>query len=305
MYQSLLNKSLLALAVTASFASSARAQNSTPLGQLTGTGVVAYESQYVYRGKKIANSSIQPTAEIGLTPSSAPNLNIYVGAWSNQPVGRRSGVGLTPAGPNQSDEIDIWGGIHYDLPSSSDALKFSVDAGDIYYWYPESGGSTAPSSYGIHVSYTDEVYGGLTWHTPVVLGNSFNPSVYFYHDFMLSSDTVEVSISTTIDLSRLLGPTGFSLKPTVVGGWTTANKALGDQLPAGAANWHNGYKYWKAGIELDYNLSPLSYLFGELDYAGNDDGKTGAPVAAIPSGNPQLGGTPNSVWFGAGLKFRK
>jgi hypothetical protein len=69
------------------------------------------------------------------------------------------------------------------------------------------------------------------------------------------------------------------------------------------ANWSNSYKYWKAGFEVDYNLSPLSYLFGELDYAGNDDGKTGAPAAI--GGNPQMGGEPSSVWFGAGLKFRK
>jgi hypothetical protein len=303
MYQSLLNKTLLAVAVAGSLASPALAQNTTPLGQLTGTGVVAYESQYVYRGKKIANSSIQPTAEIGLTPTSAPNLNIYVGAWSNEPVGRRStGPGLHATGPNQPNEIDIWGGVHYDLPSSSDALKFSVDTGDIYYWYPEAGGSTVPGAYGNNASYTDEVYGGVTWHSPIISGNtSLNPAAYYYHDLILNSDTVELSISTIWDLTGLLGTSGFSIKPSIVGGWTTATKALGDQLPAGTANWRNSYKYWKAGFELDYNLSPLSYLFGELNYAGNDDGKSGG----FAGSDPQMGGTPASVWFGVGLKFRK
>jgi hypothetical protein len=304
MNQSLLNKTLLALAVAGSLAAPARAQNSTPLGQLTGTGVVAYESQYVYRGKKITNSSIQPTAEIGLTPSGAPNMNIYVGAWSNQPISRRTGAGLGGAGPSQSDEIDVWGGVHYDLPALSDSLKFSADVGDIYYWYPESGGVTPSiNRFGSHFSYSDEIYAGLTWQTPAIGGSSFNPAVYYYHDLILNADTVEVSVSTTIDLSRLLGPNGFSLKPSIVGGWTASSKAFGDQLPGGVPNWRNSYKYWKAGIELDYNLSPLSYLFGELDYAGNDDGKTGGPAAI--GGNPQLGGTSNSVWFGAGLKFRK
>jgi len=304
MHLSSLKKSLLAVAVAGSLTPLAHAQPSasTPLGQLTGTGVVAYESQYVYRGKKITNSSIQPTAEVGLTPTMAPDLNLYIGGWSNQPIGRRTGAGLAAAGPNQPDEVDLWGGVHYDLPALSPALSFSVDVGDIYYWYPEAGGNSLPSAYGNNASYTDEVYGGLTWHTPPIANNtSFNPSVYFYHDFVLDSDTVEVSLSTTWDLTSLLGVNGFSIKPTIVGGWTTATKALGDQLPAGTVNWRNGYKYWKAGFEFDYNLSPLSYLFGELNYAGNDDGKTNG----YAGGDPQLGGTPNSVWFGAGLKFRK
>ncbi len=302
MHQSLLKKTLLAVTVAGSLACPARAQSSTPLGQLTGTGVVAYESQYVYRGKKISDSSIQPTAEIGLTPTAAPNMNAYIGAWSNQPISRRTGVGLGAVGPNQPDEIDIWGGVHYDLLSSSDALKLSLDVGDIYYWYPEAGGHSLPTAYGNNASYTDEIYGGLTWHTPSIgNGPGLNPSVYYYHDWILDGDTVELSLSTTWDLNGLLGFSGFSIKPTIVGGWTTATKALGTQLPPGTVNWQNGYKYWKAGFELDYNLSPLSYLFGELNYAGNDDGKTNG----YAGGNPQLGGTPNSVWFGGGLKFRK
>jgi hypothetical protein len=221
MQQSLLNKTLLAVAVAGLLASPARAQSTTPLGQLTGTGVVAYESQYVYRGKKIANSSIQPTAEVGLTPNAAPNMNVYVGAWSNEPISRRGTGGV---GPNQSNEIDVWGGVHYDLPAISDALRFSADVGDIYYWYPENGGTAGPSPTGIHVSYTDEVYAGLTWHTPAIGGTSFNPSVYYYHDLILNGDTVEVSLSTTLDLTPLLGA-GFSIKPSIVGGWTTATKA--------------------------------------------------------------------------------
>lgn len=301
MHQSLLNKSLLALAVAGSLASPARAQTTTPLGQLTGTGAVAYESQYVYRGKKIANSSIEPTAEIGLTPNALPNMNFYVGAWSNDPISRRTSA----PGPDQTDEIDVWGGVHYDLPSSSDALKFSVDVGDIYYWYPEAGGVTPPFAYADNASYSDETYIGLTWHSPAIgSGPGLSPSIYYYHDWILAGNTVEASLSTTWSLDSVIGAnSGFSLKPTIVGGWTSATKALGEQLPAGTTNWSNGYKYWKAGVELDYNLSPLAYLFGELDYSGNDDGKTGG--SPLVGGNPQMGGTPNTVWFGTGLKFRK
>jgi len=300
MHLSLLNKTLLALALAGSLAANARAQMTTPMGNLTGTGTVAYESQYVFRGKKIANSSIQPRGELGLTPSGAPNLNIYLGAWSNQPVSRRTGVAF------QNNEIDVYGGMYYNLPSSDNSSTYSLDVGDWYYWYPEAGGASLPTKFGSHVSRSNEVYGGMIWNVKAPWLNTNAPltsSVYYYHDFILASDTVEVMLKTTWDLAGLLGMNGFSIQPHIMAGWTAASKAWGDQLPAGVANWHNGYKYWKAGFELDYQLGTNSYLFGNLDYAGNDDGKVGAP--ALIGGNPQLGGTPNSVWFGAGLKFSK
>ncbi len=301
MHHSLLNKTLLALTLAGSLAASAQAQTQTPLGSLTGSGAVAYESQYVFRGKKIADSSIQPRGEIGLMPGGSPNTNIYLGAWSNQPVSRRTGG----AGPDQSDEIDVYGGLFYNLPSASNSSKFSIDVGDMYYWYPEAGGASLPTKFGSHVSRSDEAYAGLVWSQVAPwINTADNPlkiSAYYYHDFILSSDTAELAAETTFNLAGLVGINNFTLKPRVVGGWTSATKAWGDQLPAGIANWHNGYKYWGASIELAYKLSEGSFLFGDLSYAGNDDGKTGAP--ALIGGNPQLGGTPNSVWFGAGLRF--
>ena len=305
MSQSLLNKSLLAVALASSLAVSAHAQTQTPLGTLTGSGAVAYESQYVFRGKKIADSSIQPRGEIGLMPASLSSVNIYVGAWSNQPISRRTGG----VGPDQSDEIDIYGGAFIDLPGASNTNKLSLDFGDIYYWYPEAGGASLPNNFGSHVSRSDEAYAGLVWSLVAPwINTADNPlklSAYYYHDFILSSDTVELMAKTSWNLNGLVGITNFTLEPHLSAGWTTATKAWGDQLPAGAANWHNGYKYWSAGIELAYKLSDSSFLFGDLNYAGNDDGKNGVPTFLGAGSSPQLGGTPNSVWFGAGLKFSK
>ncbi|HTB62320.1 MAG TPA: TorF family putative porin [Opitutales bacterium] len=299
MYQSLINKSLLALAVAAALAPAAHAQSQS-WGTTTGVGSVSYESQYVFRGKKITNSAVQPKGEIILTPNGSSNFDVYVGAWMNQPVSRRG----APPAPDQSDEVDVWAGLEYALPSDSNTYKFTLDLGDTYYWYPDAGGSSLPTPTGSHASFSDEVNIGLTWNMPPIANNTtLVPKVFYYHDFILASDTVEVSLSTKIDLKDMLGFNGFTITPTIRGGWTTATKAFGDQLPAGTANWHNGYKYWQAGLELDYALSEDCYLFGNVDYAGNDDGKTGAPV--IIGGNPQWGGTPNSVWFGAGLRFQK
>ncbi len=298
----LLSKILPALALAGLFVASAHAQS--PFGDLSGTGQVAYESQYVFRGKKLANSSIQPKGEIGMQIGA--NGNAYVGAWSNQPVSRRT----SGAGPDQSNEIDLFGGFIYNLPYFT---GLQVDIGDIYYWYPEAGNQAI---YGLpgssRVTRSDEPYIGFTYDTsslfPSVLqGTNLNPSVYYYHDLMLDSNVVEASLKTTWDLTHVVGFSGLSITPTILGGWYHANRSFGDQFNTGIpgnphANWRNGYLYWKAGFELDYKLgNSQCYLFGELDYEGNTDGKLGGFAGT----NPQLGGTPNSVWFGAGLKFHQ
>ncbi len=218
MHQSLLIKSLLAVTLAGSLVTSAQAQTQTPLGSLSGSGTVAYESQYVFRGKKIADSSIQPRGEIGFQPGGSPNLNVYLGAWSNQPVSRRTGG----VGPDQSDEIDVYGGMFYNLPSSSNTSRLSLDVGDMYYWYPEAGGSSLPNKFGSHVSRSDEVYAGMVWSIVAPwINTADNPlklSAYYYHDFILTSDTVELAAETTFNVSSIFGIPNFSLKPRVAAG---------------------------------------------------------------------------------------
>lgn len=300
MYQSLLNKTLLALALAGALATQVHAQM-LPFGELSGTGQVAYESQYVFRGKKIANSSLQPKGEIGMQVGA--DGNFYVGGWSNQPISRRT----SGSGPDQANELDIFGGMTYSLPYFT---GLQVDIGDTYYWYPEAGGQPIfglPGS--SRVSRTDEAYIGFSYDTssmPLLGGTNLSPSVYYYHDLMLDANIVEVSVKTTWDLTHVVGFSGLSISPTVLGGWYHANRSFGDEFNTGIAgnphgNWRNGYMYWKAGVELDYKISDGCYLFGEMNYEGNTDKKTGGYAGT----NPQLGGTPNSVWFGAGLKFRK
>ncbi len=300
MHHSLLKKGLSVLALAIALAVNARAQS--PFGDLSGTGQVAYESQYVFRGKKIADSSIQPKGEIGLQVGA--DGNAYVGAWSNQPISRRTSA----PGPDQSNEIDIFGGLIYNLPVLTGV---QVDIGDTYYWYPEAGGQTLPTNVvgSSRGSRSDETYIGFSYNTgslPMLNTTGLVPAVYLYHDWILDANVVEASLKTTWDLSHVVGMSGLTLSPTILGGWYHANRTWGDEFSTGVPgslhnNWRNGYMYWKAGFELDYQISDGCYLFGELDYEGNNDGKVGGYQGI----NPQLGGTPNSVWFGAGLKFRK
>ncbi len=293
MHTTLLKNTLLALSLAGIFATAAQAQ--TPMGDLTGTGAIAYESQYVFRGKKIADSSLQPKAEVGMQLNA--NSNFYIGSWANEPVSRRSGVG---AAQFQKDEIDLYAGVYYNLP-----VNLAVDVGDTYYWYPEAGGSSVPSATGLPLDRSDEAYIGFIYNTASILPTNanVNPAVYYYHDFNKNSNVVEVSARYTWDLTKVLGFTGVSLQPRIYGGWYEAEREFGDQLAAGTANWRNGYLYYGASFDLNYMLSPYCYLFGSANFAGNTDGKTGGPASI--GGNPQLGGTEKTAWFGVGLKFRK
>jgi uncharacterized protein (TIGR02001 family) len=288
----MIKNTLLALSLAAVLTATTRAQ--TPMGDLTGTGAISYESQYVFRGKKIADSSIQPKAEVGLQLNA--NSNFYIGSWANEPVSRRSGTGLSQF---QHDEIDLYAGVYYNLPAN-----LAVDIGDTYYWYPEAGGTSVPSAQGLPLDRSDESYIGFIYNTAQILQNvNVNPSVYYYHDLNNDSNVVEISARYTWDLTRVLGFSGVSLQPRIYGGWYHANREYGDQLSPGTANWRNGYLYYGASFDLNYMLSPYCYLYGSANFAGNNDGTTGGP--GIIGGNPQVGGSQKNVWFGVGLKFRK
>jgi hypothetical protein len=152
---------------------------------------------------------------------------------------------------------------------------------------------------------SDEAYIGFIYNTASMLpgGTNINPAVYYYHDFDKDSDTIEISARYTWDLTQILGFSGVSLQPRIYGGWYEANHAYGDQVSPTVGNWRNGYLYYGASFDLNYMLSPYCYLFGSANFAGNTDGNTGGPAAI--GGNPQMGGTRQSAWFGVGLKFRK
>ena len=205
--------------------------------------------------------------------------------------------GLNATGPNQSNEIDLYGGIYYTV-----APGVAVDLGNTYYWYPEAGGSSVPTAFGGPIDRSDETYIGFTFDSTQVLGGyNFSPSIYYYHDWYLDSNVAEVSAKYTWDVSKVLGFTGVTVVPRVYAGWDESKQAFGDQIFIGGAsprpNWANSYCYWGATLDLNYKLNDYVTIFGEASYAGNNDG-TGKNPAGF---SVQNGGTPNSVWVGGGV----
>lgn len=281
-----MNKIILTVLLGAALGATARAQN--PLADLSVSGTIDWESQYVYRAKKITNTAFQPKVEFGYPVYGG---SIYAGVWTNQPISRRT----SGAGADQNNEIDLYGGYAYPLDSLVKGL--SLDVGDTYYWYPEAGGVAN------NLDRSDEMYVGLTYDTTSVLGGyNLSPSLYYYYDFILNQSVIEFSLKYTWDMSSMTGVKGLSLNPRAYVGWLDALRQRGDQLNAGAPNWRNSYTYWGLTLDLNYKLNDFTTLFAGFRYAGNNDGNVFYPAFGT---NSQGGGTDENVWAGAGVKFSK
>jgi hypothetical protein len=264
------------------------------IAALTVTGALDYESEYVFRGKKITGEAFQPNFDMGYKISDAAG-SAHVYWWTSQPIGR-AGNGPTNAGPNQNNEIDLGG--YYDYPTDAIGLASgTLEAGYQYYWYPNWGGTAG------HLSRNQEVHIALQYDgTDTMKQFNVNPQLYYYHDFILDSNTLVFSISQSYAMDDWIHVAGFTLKPSANIGWTGLHRALGDQIPVNTPNWRDSYVFWGLNLELDYKLSAWCTAFARLEYSGNNDGTTGAG-ALTANGNPQSPGTANSIWAGFGLSF--
>ncbi|HVY69933.1 MAG TPA: hypothetical protein VHH73_08380, partial [Verrucomicrobiae bacterium] len=83
-----MNKTLLTALLALSLVGNAHGQAAAgPLDDLTVSGAFDYESQYVFRGKKITQSAFQPSVSFA-KPVSDGTLNAFV--WTSQPIGNNT-----------------------------------------------------------------------------------------------------------------------------------------------------------------------------------------------------------------------
>jgi uncharacterized protein (TIGR02001 family) len=301
-----MNKTILTAAFIAALGSSAFAQNATapaaaapapaapsnPLSDLTVQATMDYESQYIFRGKKVTNQAFQPSAQFGYPVYGG---SVYAGVWTSDPLGHQGGAnptqGIIAPGPNQHDEIDLYGGYTYPLDVLVKGL--GVDVGYMYYWYPDVSGL------GAYTSDNQEAHIGFTYDTTSVLnGININPSLFYYRDFVLKQNTVEFDLSYSWDMSSMTGVKGITLVPSLAVGYLAANSYLGQVAYPTGSPWKNSYVYYSFHLDLNYQLNSWCTAFIGVRYAGNNDGNGvafGAPV--------QAPGSSNSIWGGAGLKF--
>lgn len=165
-----------ALAVAAIAAGVSAQAAEAAKSDLSVTVDVTYVSDYVFRGVRLADASIQPSVE-------ATYADFYVGAWHSNAISDGSSNFA-------SSETDLYAGYGFKV---NDQIK--LDAGVTRYTY--SGGSQSD---------TTEVYVGAS------LDVLLSPSIYYYHDFDQEVNTVEASIGYSLPIDAIKASLDLSAK---------------------------------------------------------------------------------------------
>jgi len=243
--------------------SSLSAQTGDSLSDLSISGTFDFETEYVFRGVQLSEASFQPSVEFGFPVLGG---DLYAGVWTNLPA------------TQVANEVDIYAGYAYPV---TDII--TVDAGFIYYWYPNAT-NTNPAGNGVYAYI--EPYVGASFD--VLL----SPALYLYYSIDQAGSnsynllTIEASIGYSFDLSEYVGAEGISFD---VGGY------VGYIIPDNSTN---------AGMQSAF----YGGVTGDLVYAFNDNVSSSVGVRySNYSGSGQSAGpyaaNQNNVWFGATLGF--
>ncbi len=244
------------------------------LSLLSVSATIGYESEYVFRGEKYAGHSIQPGLEFAYP---IYGIDIYAGGWYTSPVQGSKKDELT--------ELDIYAGATY----TYGAVTF--DVGYIYYWYPEV---TSESE---SVSRDMEVYCGVTVDTSSYLGINLNPSAYYFYNWVLKQQVVEISIGYEAPIGEwVIDNDKLTMPLNLYGGYLSAGRKYGDI--DGIDNAGVSYFYYGASADIAYALTDYCTISGGIRYSQRDGGNEGEPVD-----HAELCGRERNLWFGAKVSF--
>lgn len=178
----------------------------------------AYVSEYVFRGVGLAEQSIQPSIEFATG-------DLYAGIWTSHPV---TGVGV-------ANEFDFYLGYGWALNDT-----WAVDAGAVYYYYPE-----LPSG-----SSTSEPYLGIAGD----FGAGFSGSGYVFHDIDLEATTFQFDLGYSFDMSD------------------TSTFDISGNFGSVSVNGGGDYNYYGLNATLNYALNDVAGSYLGVAYADNDIG---------------------------------
>ena len=185
-----------------------------------------YASEYIFRGVENAGNSFQPSVEFN---SGDFSLNL----WTNQPITKR-----------ENNEIDLSGSYTYKV---NNALK--LEGVLTSYNYPEARGGQTQDSFeaGIGATYT-------------VAGLS--PSLYYYHDLTLKSDTLQAAVGYSLPLQAI----GASVDTSIYVGSVDARDTAPD---AGGPDIRESYSYYGLDVSVPYKLNNNATWTIAAHYAEN------------------------------------
>jgi len=208
-----------------------------------------FTSEYVFRGLKQQNNAFQSSAE--LTAG-----DIYAGLWTSQAIDHKDSTVA------KGGEIDVYGGYKHKV---SDAL--TVEGVGTYYLYPSARAPFEPRhSYELGVGATYNIRG-------------FSPSLYYYYDIVLESQTLQGSVGYSYPLKEL----GASLDLNAFVGTVETKDANGSH----SGKYTEAYNFYGADASVVYNLAENAKATVGVHYADNWN---------LPSGTPN-----NKLYWTAGI----
>lgn len=269
---------LCALCCAAAFASahdgdfSADSIENPSADYLSASASVSYESEYVFRAQKRASFSVRPSLDLSYQ---VLGFDAYAGLLMNQPLkGQLNSRGELA----NLQELDAYAGLLYGYG------PVTLDVGYIYYWYC---GETP------NRSRDSEIFVGASLDLATFLdGLNITPSLYYYYDFELLRNTIEASISYEYNLDDILPIEGFSLPLRLYYGYTSAERANGDQA-CGQPKLHSSYMYFGGSIDLAYRVCDYSSVRIGLRYSQAFNGS---------GTDPNYSTSQRNIWYGVSFK---
>jgi len=250
---------------------SVNANNALSLG-----GKVGYESEYVFRGAKLAQSIVMPSVE-GRYHFEQP-FDLYGGVTVKKPVGRPS--------LNFRSEVDPYVGVMYFMPKNSLPVDLTLDAGFTYYWYTDRRGTSG------RINRSREIYFGA------IIDYVVSPAIYFFYDIDLGQYLIEPSVMYTRELEFIAD--GLSISAYAYAGLLQADAYNGNQR-SGLPKHKNGYAYAGMKLDLIYQVNDFTKVSVGVRASANNDG-------LMPVGSTQFNANSQSrhselFWWGAQVSF--
>ena len=207
------------------------------VSNLSVSASVGIESQYVFRGEKLAGISLQPEVQLSYPIA---GFDVYGGAWANTPLQKKT--------PYEGAEVDLCAGANYQISA------LTLDLGYVYYWYTDN----APDS----INHDQDVYFGISLDTSSFLrGFNLNPALYYFYNLDLKQHVIEASLGHEFELGALAGIEALTFPVRGYLGWLTADEYNG--IP------DNKYSYWYAGATADvaYALTEFCKISAGVRYS--------------------------------------
>ena len=207
---------------------------SKPLENFSASATVAYESEYIFRGKAQAGHGINPMVDLGYDFGNG--LAAYAEYWGFYGV------------DNGFGENDFYAGLTYTIEN------ITFDVGYLGYTYNDSESKNE-----------SEIMVAVSYDTTDLLGDfNVSPFAAFYYNYTYSGTTVEGGLSYEAPVTKWL----------IGENWGTINLAayVGYADYRDGLTYHGGYVYTGVSADAVVQVTDNMALSAGIRWACNNDG---------------------------------